>query len=474
LGEDGGRLVRGTAGRGGEGLSAALAVIVGVGALLRFGTLGVQHFWLDEAVTAGLLRLDLDDMLGTMWTTESTPPLYYMLARAWVLVFGTGEVGLRALSALLGTLTIPVVYAIGATLGSRRAGLIAAALTAVSPALVWYSQEARSYALVILLSALSLLFAARAVTRGSGRDVASWAASAALAILSHYFAVFLVAGEALWLVAAYPRRRPVVVAIAAVGAVGAALLPIALHQSRQGNLDFIGDRPLGARLVDAVQLFLGGPTGERVGLAIALLAVAAVLASVTVLRAAAPDRRSAVVLVALAALGIAMPIVLALARADYVLARNLLPLWVPLAVAVAIGVGAGRSGWVGIIASAGLAAGSLCLLAAVPLDRSLQREAITAELTGSRIDAESERIDSRVGFALGSAGRTITARADCDEGYVVAVGGAAVRDGERVETIPARATALSGGSAVGQWASERVRSDGTVLEVHAVCVRPRD
>ena len=56
-------------------------------------------------------------MLRPIPTTESTPPLYYVLARGWAVVFGTGEVGLRSLSALLGTLTIPVVYAIGATLG---------------------------------------------------------------------------------------------------------------------------------------------------------------------------------------------------------------------------------------------------------------------------------------------------------------------------------------------------------------------
>ena len=359
-------------------------------------------------------------------------------------------------------------------LDTRRAGLVAAAIAALSPALVWYSQEARSYPLVILLCALSLLFAARAVTRGSAPDAAWWAVTAALALLSHYFAVFLVAGEALWLLAAHPRRRPVAAAIAAVGLVGAALLPLALHQSRQGNLDFIGDTPLGTRLVDTAQLFLGGPTGERVALAIVLLALSAFLASATVVRAPAPERRNAVLLVALAALGIAMPMALALAGADYLLGRNLLPLWAPLAVAVAIGLGSGRSAPFGMVAAAGLAAGSLWLLAAVPLDRSLQREAITAELTGGRIDAESERVDPHVGFALGDAGQTVSAHADCDEGYVVGAGGAAVRHGERFDRIPAKATGRSVGSVVGRRVTERVDADGTVLQVYAVCVRSRD
>jgi predicted membrane-bound mannosyltransferase len=450
-----------------------LAAVVAVGALLRFATLDVQHFWLDEAVTAGLLQLDVDDMIGVSWTTESTPPLYYLVARGWAEVFGTGEIGLRSLSALAGTLTIPVVYAIGATLASRRAGLVAAALTAVSPALVWYSQEARSYALVILLSALSLLFVARALS-GSGRDVAWWALSASLALLTHYFAVFLVAGEAIWLLAAYPRRRTAALGIAAVGACGAALLPLAIHQSGQGNLDFIGDISLGTRVVDTAQLFLAGPTGDRLDLALALVAIGAALAVAAGVRMAARERRSALVLAALGLSGVAAPVVLALAGADYVLARNLLPLWVPLAAAVAIGLGTERAGRLGVGAAAALALGSLWLLVAVPLDPELQREAITAELTGSRIDSEEERVDPHVDFALGDAGTTISTRADCDEGYHVGTGGAAVRHGNEATTVVARETTVESGSALGQRATEEVESDGTVLQVYAVCVRPRD
>jgi uncharacterized membrane protein len=447
---------------------------VAIGALLRFATLGVQHFWLDEAVTAGLLRLDVNDMLGTIPTTESTPPLYYLVARGWAAVFGTGEVGLRSLSALAGTVTIPVVYATGTTLASRRTGLVAAALTAVSPALVWYSQEARSYSLVVLLSALSLLFAARAVTRGSGRDVGWWALTAALALATHYFAVLPVAGQALWLLAAHSRRRAAAAGIAAVAVCGAALLPLAIHQSGQHNLDFIGSTPVGTRLIDTLQLFLGGPTGERVDVVLALLAVAAVTGAALLARAADPERRRALILAAMGVLGTSAVTLLALLGTDYLLARNLLPLWPALVVALAIGLGAPASGRAGVAALAVLAAGSLWLVAGVPLDRAFQREAITAALTGSRIDAETRRVDPHVRFALGDAGDVLRTRADCDGGYTVGAGGAAVRADGGGETITARATEVSGGAALGQRATWRAPADSTVLEVYAVCVRPRD
>src|SRR5829696_10318840 len=125
-----------------------LAGIVVLAGVLRFATLDGQSYWFDEATTVRLLRMNLGDMLAAIPDSESTPPLYYVVAWVWTQIFGTGEVGLRSLSALAGTATVPVVYAIGTRAVSPRAGLIAAGLTAANPLLVWYSQEARAYALL--------------------------------------------------------------------------------------------------------------------------------------------------------------------------------------------------------------------------------------------------------------------------------------------------------------------------------------
>ena len=102
-------------------------------AIARFATLDEQSFWYDEAVTVGLLEMDFGDMLDRIPESESTPPLYYAVAWLWAKVFGTGEVGLRSLSALCGTAFIPVIYAIGARAAGVRVGLVAAALAALNP-----------------------------------------------------------------------------------------------------------------------------------------------------------------------------------------------------------------------------------------------------------------------------------------------------------------------------------------------------
>jgi mannosyltransferase len=150
-----------------------LAGLVAVAAALRFTALGTQSFWLDESFTELLVRKDFGAMLSALPDSENTPPLYYILAWGWSQLFGSGEVGLRTLSALVGTSTVPVAYFTGRRLVSDSAGLVLAALVAVNPFLVWYSQEARAYGLLVLLATLSLYFAAGAVERPEPRRLAA-------------------------------------------------------------------------------------------------------------------------------------------------------------------------------------------------------------------------------------------------------------------------------------------------------------
>jgi len=147
--------------------SYVLLGITAVAAIVRFATLDLQSFDHDEAVTAArVIHPSLFDTLSAVVDGERSPPLYYVLVWAWSKIFGTGEVGLRSLSALCGTLTVPLAYAAAAALGpSRRVALLAAAFVALNPYLIWYSQEARSYALMVLFAALALVYFARSLDR---------------------------------------------------------------------------------------------------------------------------------------------------------------------------------------------------------------------------------------------------------------------------------------------------------------------
>jgi len=364
----------------------ALGVIVVAGAALRFATLDTQSLWFDEAVTAQLMRMRFVDLLQAIPSSESTPPLYYVLAWFWAHVFGTGEAGLRSLPALLGSATIPIAWALGRRLGGDRAALAAAALVAFNPLLVWFSQEARSYALLALLGALSALLWLRALDKPADmRRLLSWGAVAGLALATHYYALFLVAPQALWLLMRAPGARQRMTALALPAATGLALAPLALSQRENDTARFIADTPLATRVAQVPKQFLVGYDAPSETLLTILLALAMLVATgglVALLRgrddAAQPAsaRLRATSLAALAAAALALAILASLVGEDHLLSRNLVAV-LPL-LAVLAGAGFARA-WSIAPALAATAACAACLLGLVAIagvagDQRLQRD----------------------------------------------------------------------------------------------------
>jgi mannosyltransferase len=349
---------------------AALAGLVVAAAALRFPTLDLQSFWVDEGATVRLLRSDLDGLLDGIPETEKTPPLYYVLAWLWTRPFGTGEVGVRSLSALIGVLTVPVAFALGRELVSERAGLLAAALAAVNPLLVWYSQEARAYALLVLLSALATLYCVRASRdEDDRRSLRWWAVCSALALATHYFAIFVVGPLTLWLVARRRRRRPALVASAVIGIAGLALLPLAIEQSENPGSNFITGTALGTRLLQVPKQFLLGYDAPlEVAFTIAASGLAAAGAWLALTRAGDGARAMAALVVA----ALALPLVAAVLGADFAIARNLIVALVPFL--VLLGAGCASAGRTGLVLTAVLAALSLATVIAVFVRPEFQRD----------------------------------------------------------------------------------------------------
>ncbi|MGD1051688.1 MAG: glycosyltransferase family 39 protein [Solirubrobacteraceae bacterium] len=329
----------------------ALAAITAAGAALRFSTLSVQSFWLDEAVTHQLVTRPFGAMLSAIPHSESTPPLYYVLAWAWVHVFSAGEVGLRSLSALIGTSTIVLLALIARRLGGWRAGLAAAALCATNPLLIWYSQEARAYALLVALCALSLWCLLREDWRG-------FALASGLALATHYFAVFIVVPELAWLCRRHVRRsRTAAWSAIFVVAVAAALAPLAVVQASGNRASFIHASGLAGRIVALPKQFLIGYATPHQAVVTAVAAVLAVALAFTLRRA---DRG----LLALAAFAVGVPVAMAVVGLDYLITRNLIAAMVPLVALAGVAATRSRAGpalvgalcAVGVIAYAGVEA----------------------------------------------------------------------------------------------------------------------
>ncbi|MEX2107087.1 MAG: glycosyltransferase family 39 protein [Solirubrobacterales bacterium] len=335
-------------------------------AVLRFATLGVQSYHHDEIVTASrVLRNGFWHAMDAVGFSESAPPLYYALAWVWTQVTGSGEFGLRSLSAAAGVATVPVVYLIGLELRGRRAGLMAAALVAVNPMLLWYSQEARAYSLLVLLCAVSLLYCIRALRHGHRRDFTAWGIASALALGTHYFAVFAVAAEAVLLLRRQGRAS--LTGLWIVGLASLLLAPLVIHQMSYGHAEWIGNFSLGHRIWETAATFLTGETGDIIGrpdrpwLAFAPLALSLGALALLAVRADRDERRAAAIPLAVSAIAIAIPVALAVLSQskDYVLARNVMPALVPLLIAVAIAVTLPAARRLGAVVGAGLLAYSL-------------------------------------------------------------------------------------------------------------------
>ncbi|MGH2894506.1 MAG: glycosyltransferase family 39 protein, partial [Solirubrobacteraceae bacterium] len=352
----------------------AVAGLVGVAAALRFYGIGHQGFWFDEANTAQLVQFSPGKMLGLIPHSESTPPLYYCVAWVWARLWGDGEAGLRSLSAVAGVIVVPVAYVTGARLMTRRAGLIAAALTAFSPLLTWYSQEARSYSMLVLLTALSLLAFAYARETPAPRLLALWVLTSGLALATHYFAAVTVVPEAAWLLAQHRRRPAVRMAVAIVAGCGLALIPLAISQNGTGHDSWIASAPLGLRLRQILPQFLIG-TGApaRVLLrdsAIGLVAIALIRLAIGGL---SEERSGALVAGGLALAGFALSLVLAAVGFDDLITRNIIALWLPAALLVAGGLACGRGRALGVAVLAALCAIGVTAALGVAADRNLQR-----------------------------------------------------------------------------------------------------
>jgi mannosyltransferase len=358
-----------------------LVALTALAAGLRLSTLDVQSLWYDEAFTpVHVLHPGLEATLRAVVHTENTPPLWYVLEWAITRVLGTGAVALRLLSALAGIVTVPVVWAIGRELSGRRAALACAALVAVNPLFVWYSQEARAYALFTLLAALTMLCFLRAVrepTRGRRRSagMVAFAASGSLALLTHYFAVFLLAPMVLWLVRDRDRRRAALPAIGVLAIVGVALVPLISAQGGHGT-QWIGRWALSSRLQAIPQYYLTGYSGAPLGHGVELAVALPILIGLGFglwRGLARSEERGALIALVLAAGGILLPVLLSAFGADYLAPRNLVAAMVPVSAVVAVVVTARSTGRAGLILAGVIAIAFLVISLDVDLSPRLQR-----------------------------------------------------------------------------------------------------
>ena len=390
-----------------------MAAITAAGLLLRLPSFSDSLF-ADELGTYFVVTgHSFGQVIDLARNDQLNPPLYLMVA--WVMkeLLGDSAQALRLVSLLSGTAVIPLTYLLGLCTVGRRAALCGAALVALSPFLIFYSTEARPYALLVLLDLVSTLALLRALDAGGFRWWALYAASSCAAVYTHYPAVFVLAAQFGWAFWTRPGARRALLAANLLAALAyIPWLPALEHHTSSTAVQTISNvHPfvLGAVRTDVLHWAIGHPfiaLGDLPGAAgLALLAAGAVLGLIGAgwavarqrQRGALPRPRSSTVLIVLLAL--AAPVGAALYSAignSVFLPRNLIGSLPALAVAVGMLVtsprGALRIGAVALVV-AGLAIGAVKMLEATYQRPDYQGQASYVERTGSPADPVIEAPD---------------------------------------------------------------------------------
>jgi 4-amino-4-deoxy-L-arabinose transferase-like glycosyltransferase len=185
--------------------------VLALAALVRLINLNGRPLWYDEAFAVLYAEKPLSTMLhGTLTQVQGAaadvhPLLYYSILHAWMQAFGQSPGAVRALSALLGVATVGMTYLLGRELFDRRVGLVACGITTLAPFAVYYSQEARMYALLGLAAVSASWFFVRAWTRGGWPNWIGLGVCGAITLYAHNLGFAFLLALDVWVLWAWFR-----------------------------------------------------------------------------------------------------------------------------------------------------------------------------------------------------------------------------------------------------------------------------
>jgi hypothetical protein len=232
--------------------TALIAVITGLGLILRLRLLGNSLFG-DELSTYSIVTGHSPGQILHLLDGHSvdlTPPLSFLLSWLATRVHRSPET-LRLFSLLAGTAAVPMTYRLGRRCLNASAGLAGALVMALCPFLIFYSTEARAYALVMALALASTLALLVALETRRPGWWAVYAVASCAAMYTHYTAVFVLAVQAAWALSTHRGQAREILTANLGAALGfAPWLPALIDNTRSvGTQVFALLEPFGAHAV---------------------------------------------------------------------------------------------------------------------------------------------------------------------------------------------------------------------------------
>ena len=176
--------------------------------VLRLYHLDTQSLWFDESLSALFASQPLDIAVQSMLQEGlQHSPLFYLLLRPFA-AGGFSEFSLRFLSVTMGVLTIPLMAQIGRVMANNRSGILAATFLAINPFHVWYSQETRMYAMLVVAALGAMLFFARSLQAPNRRNWLGLALFLTIGFNTHHFAFFVPLVQFIFLISTFKQNYP--------------------------------------------------------------------------------------------------------------------------------------------------------------------------------------------------------------------------------------------------------------------------
>lgn len=159
-----------------------------VGTVIRLDV--PRGLWLDEAVSVSEARMPYGAMIHRLATTDVHPPLYFTILWATIRLIGDGDYAVRVPSILFGIVLIPLVYLLGKEAYDRRTGAVASVIVSVAPIVVWYSQEARMYMMLMVFGVVALWAQLRILRRGGWYPWVVYTVASIAMVWTQYFGMW--------------------------------------------------------------------------------------------------------------------------------------------------------------------------------------------------------------------------------------------------------------------------------------------
>jgi len=177
-----------------------LCVVLFAFALRIFG-LGLESYWFDETNSVSIAEKDIVALILDVSEGKGIPPLYFVVLGCWIRVFGYTEMASRAFSVFVGVLSVALSFRIATTMFSPAIGLMTAYLVAISQFHISYSQEARAYALAMMLTLASMYLFLKYLETPKQSILATLVLTNTLLGYTHYFGLFIILTQNLHILA---------------------------------------------------------------------------------------------------------------------------------------------------------------------------------------------------------------------------------------------------------------------------------